>query len=175
MANTYNAAFYTVLPFFARSIGDAATYGLLLSAMNAGILLGNFLLSTVFGIRRAARTAVMINAGEGLAMMALSLTRTPAQAWAPVLVSEGLNNLASTIYVSWIQAVVSKNLLGRVFSVVQIGGYVFTSLGYVVTPALIAALGSPGSILVLGTVTAVTAAGWLLILPKGQGHINDHR
>lgn len=178
LTNAYNAAFYTVLPFFARSIGDAATYGLLLSAMNAGILLGNFLLSTVFSIRRAARTAVMINVGEGLAMMALSLTRTPARAWAPALVSEGLNNLGSTIYISWIQAVVPENLLGRVFSVVQIGGYVFTPLGYAVTPILMAALGSPGSVLVLGAVTATTAAGWLLILPKAlssRGHSENRR
>lgn len=100
----------------------------------------------------------------------LSLTRTPAQAWMPALVSEGLSSLASTIYVSWIQVVVPEKLLGRVFALVQVGGYVFTPLGYAATPILMAALGPPGSILALGAATAATAAGWLPLAKGPSGH-----
>jgi len=166
ITNAYRAAFYTALPLFARSIGDAATYGLILSAMNTGMLLSNLLLSTFLKIPRVAHTAVILNFWEGLTLVLLGLARTPAQAWAPALVSEGLSNLSSIVYTSWIQATVSKELLGRVNAVVQIGGFVFTPLGFLLTTPLVATVNPVGTTMVLGAATAATAIAWYLKLPK---------
>ena len=116
VVNFSTGATMAVLPVFAASRGGAETYGILLAAITAGLLIGAFSASPLKRIALSRLTTLGFGFG-GLAWLAavyaqgLPMTATLfCLAWIPI----GVTN---TIFMALIQTHVPEGLVGRVTSV----------------------------------------------------------
>ena len=116
--------------------GGSTTFGLLLSALGGGLLLGTMLAG---GLRTSARLGtILIPMSVALSVLLLILGLV-ANVYLACLLTATMGAIGGYLQVLiavWLQTKPEPQMRGRVFSVVLLCGYGFTPLSYVIAGAL---------------------------------------
>lgn len=143
---------------------EPALYGLYLTAMNAGILLGVAVLGTVRVRRRGLAILGSLFAAGLLGYLPLGLSREVALGLLAVLLIDGLAMVPNVLYPAWVQSSIPDEYRGRVFGLTGMVSYSLVPLGFVLAGAGAATLGPPGALIGAGVVL-MAAAGLGLLVP----------
>jgi MFS family permease len=116
--------------------GGAAAFGLMLSSLGGGLLVGTLIVGTTHAKYSFGKTILWLTTGLGFGLTLLGLV--PNVIWACVLMGL-IGVIAGYIQVlmaSWLQTKSDPQLRGRVMSVVMLSAYGLTPLSYLLTGAL---------------------------------------
>lgn len=113
--------------------GGATAYGVMLSALAGGLLLGTLTAGVIKSLNRIGSKLLFIIAILGTGLILLSAV--PNVLWASVLlfVMGTAGGYSQILTVVWLQTKVDPQMRGRVFSVVLFFVYGLTPLSYVIT------------------------------------------
>lgn len=155
VVNFILGAMMAVLPVFAASRGGSETYGILLAAMTAGLLIGALGASPLKRVSLSRLMIIGFGLGGFVWFAAVSVLWLPATvvlfclAWIPV----GVTNV---VFMAMIQTYVPEKLLGRVTSVTISASAAAMPIGSLLGGVAGDAIGST-------IVVAVTGAGFLFV------------
>jgi MFS family permease len=164
---TFALNFSVLIPLVARDVllGDADTYGFLMSATGVGSLVSA--LSIAFGARPTMRLLLVGAGAVGVSMIGLGLsTWLPLSLALMFLAGWGTISMAATCN-TLIQLRVPDVLRGRVASVYTTVFAGATPFGGVFSGALAALGGPPAALVVGGAIAVVAALAGFLRLPGG--------
>ncbi|HEX8772737.1 MAG TPA: MFS transporter [Pyrinomonadaceae bacterium] len=113
--------------------GGATTYGVMLSALAGGLLLGTLTAGVIKSLTRIGSRLMLIIATLGTGLVLLGTA--PNVIWASVLLflMGTAGGYSQILTVVWLQTKVDPQMRGRVFSVVLFFVYGLTPLSYVIT------------------------------------------
>lgn len=151
-----------LLPLLAASrFAGAASLGWLLSGMAGGALVSALVLDRL--IRRRGWTAYLAVATAGLGLVGVGLApQLVLGVGAMVCVGSSLT-VFGVVWETTVQARVSEEVLGRVFSLDMLGSFALLPLGYVLTSFFAEQFGASPLILAYGFATVFLALTGLLV------------
>ncbi len=165
VVSAFSLNFNVLVPLLAKDVlrGDSRLYGLLMSVMGSGALLGSLSLATFGGRGARVRTILAAVTALGLSEGALLLARQPGPPGvvfsAATLFASGSAMVAfSTSANTAIQTAAPDELRGRVMSVHTLVFMGVTPLGALLTGTLAEHLGTPPTFGIAGAVALAAAA-----------------
>ena len=173
---TLNPAFSLVPILVTKHFGGGAWHlGWMDSAWGGGVVLGGLVLSIWGGFRRRMLTTLTGLAGMGLGTLLIGLSPATAfwLALAAILLTGFMNPICNGPVIALTQAIVPKDMQGRVFTVIQSITAGMSPLGLAVAGPVADALGVRTWYLVGGMVCLVMALAALFV-PTIM-HIEDYR
>ena len=166
---SFIASSYTLLmPVFAEDIlhGGPRVYGYLMSATGVGALVGAIFLASRSRLKGLAEMIAVAGVLYGAGLFALSLSRllTIALIIALVLGFSLMMQMASSNTI--VQSMVDDQKRGRVLSLFVMARRGVESLGSLVFGAVAHAVGTPGTLMIGGTVCLLAVAAFAAKLPS---------
>lgn len=151
-ANFFLAIYGTYEVVYAVSFLRAgpAVYGILAAMNGVGFGAGALLAGRLGTVRRAGLACIATWSVGGLLIVELAFVRSVPNAVAVFAAVGVLLGLGNTTYQSYVQRIVPEALLGRFFSIDQVGGYATTPLGQIAGGVLLLVVGVPSTYLVIG-------------------------
>lgn len=140
-----------------------AMYGVFLTVMNAGILLG----IAVMGSLRVRRRGLLVT-GSLLVMGTLGylLLGASRELWLCLLavaIIDGFSLVPNILYPAWVQASVSDEFRGRVFGLTGVVSYSLVPVGFVMAGAATASFGPAGALMAAGGLLVAVALGSVFV------------
>lgn len=167
LSHAYWAAIPVVAPVFADRVlgGGSATYGLLLSGMNAGMVAGGLLVGAAGRGRHRGRLVVAGYAGMGIGIAALGFARTPAEAVAVIALSGMVSMLSVVPFFALLQDIVADEFRGRVLATDETLEHGVLPLFYGLAGFLADAAGARQTFWVVGGILLLVAASGAVLRP----------
>ena len=165
LSHAYWGAIPVVVPAFADRVlgGGSATYGLLLSSMNLGMVAGGLLIGSAGRGRHRGRLVVAGYTGMAAGITALGFARTPAQGMAVIALSGAVSMLSVVPFFALLQDIVPDHYRGRVLSTDESLEHGILPIVYGTAGYLADAVGTRETFWVVGGVMLlVTVAGVVL-------------
>jgi len=165
LSHAYWGAIPVVAPVFAtRALGGgSATYGLLLSSMNLGMVAGGMLIGSAGRGRHRGWMVVAGYAGMAAGITSLGFARTSAQAMMLITLSGAVSMLSVVPFFALLQDIVPDHYRGRVLSTDESLEHGILPIVYGTAGYLADAVGTRETFWVIGGVMLlVTLAGVLL-------------
>ena len=148
-----------------------AVYGLLLAAMNAGILVASLLLARVT-LRRVALASALSLMAIGLSgYIGVGLTRNAIVAALLLALADGLSMVPNILFPTWVQRSAPPELQGRVFGLVSVTTYALVPLGYVAAAAAMGIWTPPAALIAAGAVLVLVPAAALMYRPFREAQV----
>lgn len=133
------------------TLGQApAVYGLYLTAMNVGILLGVTAMGALRVRRRGLTILGSLFAAGLLGYLPLGLAREVWTGLIAVLLIDGLAMVSNVLYPAWVQSSIPDEYRGRVFGLTGMVSYSLVPLGFLLAGVLAGNLGPPGALVAAG-------------------------
>jgi MFS family permease len=156
-----------VLPSYAASVAGPAGYGLLMTALGAGVLVGALSAATVAGVAfgRLAVAAFLVSGVAWLGAVAVGWLPGTVALLVVALVPVGLTNV---LILSAVQATVPEGLLGRVTAVLGSASTAATPFGALAGGAAAAAVG-PAPVMAVPAVGFMLLAAYFAAVPTLRG------
>ena len=152
----------TLLPLYAKKIfaGNATTYGYLTSAVGFGAVVGTVILASLKSSKNLKKILGFSLLALGLGLMAFSHLRTFGLAL-PFAAIIGFGSVAqATIVNTVIQMDTAPHMRGRVLGLMFMAMFGMLPLGSIVIGALSQLIGAPKTVLILGLLALILAAGF---------------
>ena len=127
-----------------------ALYGLLAAMNGVGFGAGSVLAGRLRSVHRAGAVCITTWSLGGLLIVELALVRSVPNALVVFAAVGVLLGLGNTTYQAYVQRVVPEPLLGRYFSIEQVGGYATTPLGQVAGGLLLVLVGVSTTYAIIG-------------------------
>lgn len=140
-----------------------AMYGVFLTAMNIGILLGITVMGTLRVRHRGRLITGSIFAMGTFGYLLLGASRELWLGLLAVAVIDGLSMVPNILYPAWVQASVPDEYRGRVFGLTGVVSYSLVPIGFVLAGAATTGFGSAGAIMAAGVLLVAVALGSLLV------------
>jgi len=141
---------YEVVYVVAYLHAGPTVYGLLAAMNGVGFGVGSLLAGRLGTVRRAGLAAIATWSAGGLLIAELALVRSVPNALVVFVTVGALLGLGNTTYLSCVQRTVPEALLGRFFSIDEVGAYATTPLGQVVGGVLLVVVGVPATYVAIG-------------------------
>lgn len=170
LAHAYWAAIPVVAPVFADRVlrGGSATYGLLLSGMNVGMVAGGLVIGTGGRGRHRGWLVVAGYAGMALGIAALGVARTPAQAVAVIALSGMVSMLSVVPFFALLQDIVADEFRGRVLSTDETLEHGVLPLFYALSGFFADAAGARATFWAVGGIMLLVALAGVALRPIRQ-------
>ncbi|MGI0130197.1 MAG: MFS transporter [Thermoplasmata archaeon] len=159
VANFFLAFFFIYLVIFVPEVlhGDSVVFGLLVAANSIGYGIGALAVGRLGAVRHTGLVYIFGWAVVGLLIVELPLVPSSAAALASVSAIGVLSGIANTTYTACVQRTVPGELLGRFFSIDEVGSFAVIPLGQVAGGLLIVSVGISPVFLLAGAGTAASA------------------
>lgn len=141
---------YEVVYVLAFLKAGAAVFGILAAVNGVGFGVGSLLPGRLGLVRRAGLTYIVTWAAAGLLVTELAVVRSVPNAVVVFAVVGALGGLGNTTYLACVQRIVPEALLGRFFSIDEVGSFAVIPLGQVAGGVLLTLVGVPVTYVVVG-------------------------
>ena len=128
----------------------AAVYGLAAAANGVGFGVGSMLAGRLGTVRRAGMTFIVSWAASALLVTELAFVRSIPNAITIFAVAGALGGLGNSTYLACVQRIVPEALLGRFFSIDEVGSFAVIPLGQIAGGVLLTVAGIPVTYTVAG-------------------------
>ncbi len=140
----------------------AATFGVIAAANGTGFGLGSLLPGRLGLVRRAGLVYAVSWAIGGVLITELALVRSIPNTFVVFAVVGLLGGLGNTTYLACVQRIVPEALLGRFFSIDEVGSFAVIPLGQIAGGVLLTVLGIPVTYAIVGAGAFACSATLLL-------------
>ena len=162
ITNIFMASLQVAMPLYAEKIAGVGSFALLSSAMNIAAMISNIVLATI-SLKSTEVVIYSTSSLEGLALFGLASVRNLPTAMVFAGLNDAMASINGTLFVSWLQNTIAKEVLGRVYAAINTVAMVFTPFAFIVTPMLISYLGVGSFLYLLAILTFSISLLYLLI------------
>ncbi|WP_034388973.1 MFS transporter [Deinococcus sp. YIM 77859] len=163
--NISGATLAVSLPLYVTEQLDLSPgmYGVFLTTMNIGILLGITIIGAVRVRHRGRLITGSIFAMGAFGYLLLGASRELWIGLLAVAIIDGLSMVPNILYPAWVQASVPDEYRGRVFGLTGVVSYSLVPVGFVLAGAATTTFGPAGAIMAAGVLLVAVALGSLLV------------